>query len=202
MEKRRGSFGKERFGSWGSLLGWVGRGLFLLLFTGVALLLVWFGYLRYGPNLHQVTNGVYRSSQPLPETLPKIWAQLHFKTILNLRGAHPEEGWYRFERKFAAEHQIELIDFPLPDREEVPPSTLWRIFSILKGAPKPVLIHCKAGADRTGLVSAVWLAVEGNRSAGEMLSIKYGHFPYLGSKTSAMDRSFQLFLHSLPPKKP
>jgi protein tyrosine/serine phosphatase len=69
-----------------------------------------------------------------------------------------------------------------------------KIVQIMKDAPKPLLIHCKAGADRTSLASALYLhAVQNDRDAEKQISIIYGHFPWLGSKTGAMDRSFEKY---------
>ena len=68
-----------------------------------------------------------------------------------------------------------------------------KLINIVKNAKKPILIHCKAGADRTGLVSALYLYSIGDKNALKMLSLKYGHFPYLFSPTSAMDESFKLY---------
>jgi protein tyrosine/serine phosphatase len=67
------------------------------------------------------------------------------------------------------------------------------LISLLRQAPKPVLIHCLGGADRSGLVSALYLfAIEG-RSPGEAakeLSIWTGHVPLIRPKVTAMDNSF------------
>jgi len=48
----------------------------------------------------------------------------------------------------------------------------------MRDAPKPLLIHCKAGADRTGLASALYLGAlehQTRETAGWQLSILYGH---------------------------
>jgi hypothetical protein len=70
------------------------------------------------------------------------------------------------------------------------------ILKILRHAPKPILVHCKNGADRTGLVAAVYLAaikgVKLDEAAGQ-LSLYYGHFPWLISATGAMDESFRAY---------
>jgi protein tyrosine/serine phosphatase len=66
-----------------------------------------------------------------------------------------------------------------------------KLVDIVQNAKKPILIHCKAGADRTGLVSALYLYSIGDKNASRMLSLKYGHFPYLFSPTKAMDESFK-----------
>jgi undecaprenyl-diphosphatase len=70
------------------------------------------------------------------------------------------------------------------------------LLHIVETAPKPVLIHCNAGADRTGLVAALYQVEHGvaPAQAAKELSLHYGHFPYLWSKTDAMDRSFAVFV--------
>jgi protein tyrosine/serine phosphatase len=65
----------------------------------------------------------------------------------------------------------------------------------MRDAPKPILIHCQAGADRTGLVSVLYLqqiAGIDEETAEEQLSVRFGHIgiPYLSS-TFAMDRSWE-----------
>ena len=79
-----------------------------------------------------------------------------------------------------------------------------KVIGIITNAPKPILIHCRAGSDRTGLISAVYLYVVAHKSykkAADQLSIKYGHFPYLGNDTIAMDKSFNNYVSYLTNKK-
>jgi protein tyrosine/serine phosphatase len=64
-----------------------------------------------------------------------------------------------------------------------------------------VLIHCQSGADRTGLVAAIYeyaVAARPAEEAEEQLSLRYGHVPYLWSRTGAMDRSFEIFVRQKP----
>jgi hypothetical protein len=60
-------------------------------------------------------------------------------------------------------------------------------------AEPALLVHCRNGADRSGLVSAIYLAeIQGvavDEAIGQ-LSLYYGHFPWLISETGAMDESF------------
>ena len=69
--------------------------------------------------------------------------------------------------------------------------TIDQLISIFKVAPRPILIHCKAGSDRPGLVAAIWKVIVDGESKGlaaEQLSIRYGHLPF-GAAT-AMDDFF------------
>lgn len=79
--------------------------------------------------------------------------------------------------------------------EELTPQRADEIVAILKNAPKPILIHCKAGADRTGLVSLLYstrIAGLPEESSEWQLSWLYGHIgvPVLSS-TFAMDQSWE-----------
>jgi protein tyrosine/serine phosphatase len=153
----------------------------------------WIGYLRYSGNFYKIAPGVYRSAQPYSFNLPKYYEKYHIKTILNLRGAKPGKKWYEYEKNFCKEHNITLIDFKISDKKVQSLKTMKKILNIIKTSKKPILIHCRAGADRTGLASALYLYSLGDQNASKMLSIKYGHFPYLGSPTKAMDESFERF---------
>ncbi|GAB6045511.1 dual specificity protein phosphatase family protein [Caminibacter profundus] len=166
----------------------------LVTFLYVILVFVafWIGYLRYSGNFHKVIDGVYRSAQLYEFNMPFIYEKYHFKTILNLRGAKPNKEWYRYEKNFCKEHNITLIDFKISDKQVQSIETMQKIVDIIKNSKKPILIHCKAGADRTGLASALYLDYLG-KDGKSMLSLKYGHFPYLGSPTKAMDESFRIW---------
>ena len=74
--------------------------------------------------------------------------------------------------------------------------TLETILAMMRQAPKPLVIHCRSGADRSGLIAALYLfTIEGKRAetAAQQLSLFYGHFPYLWSRSGAMDHSFWLY---------
>jgi len=70
----------------------------------------------------------------------------------------------------------------------------------MKGAQKPILIHCREGADRTGLASALYLAAikkAGEAVAEGQLSIRYGHISLPFIPEYAMDRAFETLEPSL-----
>ena len=65
----------------------------------------------------------------------------------------------------------------------------------------PILIHCKSGADRAGLVSALIMLLEGRsvRQAMKQLSWKYGHFKH--SRTGILDAFFMLYAQQTQEKQ-
>ncbi len=156
------------------------------------------GALIYTDNFHTVSNGVlYRSAEMSREEFEAAIRRHGIRSILNLRGAHPGEAWYDEEIQAARDTGVAHYDYPLSARREVGAAKIAALLEILRKAPKPLLIHCKSGADRAGLVSALFrFAIEGAspEEADRQLSLLYGHFPYLTSRTVAMDESYWAYV--------
>jgi protein tyrosine/serine phosphatase len=160
----------------------------LVSFIPAAYYLIIFG----NGNFHAVTPGeAYRCAQPDYGRLEYYLNTYGIRSIINLRGRNPGDKWYRDEIKFSAANGIKHYDIALSASAEPTARQMHELLEIFRTAPRPVLIHCMSGSDRSGLVSAMWkVAVDGQpRSvADEQLSIRFGHIP-VGSTTS-MDRAF------------
>jgi protein tyrosine/serine phosphatase len=156
------------------------------------------GVLFYTGNIHAVSEGeLYRSAQLDKDEFAAAIRQYGIRSILNLRGAHPGEAWYDDEVAAANEAGVTHYDVALSARRQPNEAQIKAVLRVLREAPKPLLVHCKSGADRSGLVSALFRLVEENATpeeADRQLSLVYGHFPYLTSKTVAMDESFWAFV--------
>ncbi len=161
---------------------------------------------RFIQNVHEVVPGkVFRSAQLGRERLTQLIDQHGIRSVLNLRGASPGEAWYDDERATAHQNNVEHIDFALSSKREVPPEQADELIRIMRAAPKPLLIHCWAGADRTGLASALYLYALDDKSAEEAaraLAMKYHHFSF--TSAGAMDRSFANYVEaqSVPDRGP
>jgi protein tyrosine/serine phosphatase len=145
-------------------------------------------------NLHVVVPGaLYRSAQPTPRRIADYHDRYGIRTIINLRGANVGQRWYDDEVRAAAINGIVLLDFPLSANEELTAVQLDQLIAALAAAAKPILIHCESGMDRTGLVSAIYLAAIAGRdedAAETQMSILLWRLPIPWSETEAMDRSF------------
>lgn len=156
------------------------------------------GAVIYEGNFHAVDAGViYRSAQPGPAELARYNRDHGIKSVLNLRGAHPGEGWY--DREVGASQGLGMahFDYALSAKRFVTASQIADLLKIIRQAPKPLLVHCQSGSDRAGLVSALYrVAIAGDvpQAAGRELSLVFGHFPYLTSRSGAMDASFDAFV--------
>lgn len=149
-------------------------------------------------NFHTVVPGqVYRSSRMSPAALTATLEQHGIKSVFSLIGPSLAES--------NAVRQVggSYFDISLSDRHEVTDAQMEQMVAVLRAAPKPLLIHCKAGADRTGLAAALFhYAVEGQpaEKADDGLTLFYGHIPsWMGFATSAMDRSFWRYVREHPP---
>jgi tyrosine-protein phosphatase SIW14 len=118
------------------------------------------------PNLYRFTDSLYRSAQPDLLRLDS----LGFQAVLNLRFGHADQapavsGLQR--------HQIRMYPIFLQKRK------LLRALKYLDTAPKPLLVHCKHGADRTGAVVALYRIIYQHWSKKDALKeMKRGGYGY------------------------
>lgn len=142
-----------------------------------------------------VPGEVYRSNQPTAERISTYAARYDIRTIVNLRGRDEGAAWYRDEVATAKRLGLKLIDFPMQADQRLDAQAAAELVTLLRDAPRPILIHCRSGADRTGLASVIYLArIAGvdEKVAERQLSVRYGHIGIpLFSPTYAMDESWE-----------
>ncbi len=127
-------------------------------------------------NFYQVAPGVYRSNHPTRKRLEQM-KSAGIQTILNLRGANAN-GHYLAEEEYCRELQLNLHSIELYARSLVPRDRLIELIGLFRTLDRPFVMHCKSGADRAGLASAIYqLAIEGKpvSEARKMLSWRYMH---------------------------
>lgn len=129
-----------------------------------------------GPNLADVGPGLSRSNQPDFRRLEAFKAA-GGQTVLSLRGPAPlpcstvEEAWCRkLGLTFKAIHM---------EAKTAPPRlAVLDLISVFETAARPMLVHCRSGADRTGLAAAVYKLHFDGASVAEaqkQLSFRYFH---------------------------
>ncbi len=156
-----------------------------------------YGSVQYDGNVHVVEPGqVVRSAQLDGQRLDEIARRYGIHSVLNLRGNNAGKPWYEDEMRTSRADGLAHFDYAISAEHDVTPKQMAELLRLVAAAPKPLLIHCNAGADRTGLVSALYEVSRGVPpvEAAQQLSLRFGHVPYLWSKTSAMDRSFAVFV--------
>lgn len=132
------------------------------------------------PNLHKVSDGLYRSAQPTAEGMQGL-KKMGIKTVLNLRLLHSDRDEIG-TTGLAYEHvQVEAWD---ADEDEVV-----RFLQIVTDPERaPVLVHCKHGSDRTGMMCAIYrVAVCGWSKEDAVEEMAEGGFGFHGIWDNLLD---------------
>lgn len=103
----------------------------------------------------------YRSGQMLGAQLAEKIRRHQVRTVINLRGTHPQEEWYRDEVAVCAAFGVEHHDLEWSMKELPAPESLAAFVTWCKQSEKPVLVHCQGGIHRAAVGSAVYLLTEG-----------------------------------------
>jgi protein tyrosine/serine phosphatase len=153
------------------------------------------GIMQLTGNFHPVIAAtLYRSAQPSAAEIRRYHAVYGIRTIVNLRGEHDRASWYEAEATEAKRLGITLVNFEMSAGQQLTQDRAAKLVAILKHAEKPILIHCKGGADRSGLASALYLAAvakQGEQAAESQISIRYGHISLPFAPAYAMDLTFE-----------
>ncbi|HWL82004.1 MAG TPA: dual specificity protein phosphatase family protein [Roseomonas sp.] len=138
---------------------------------------------------------LYRSNHPSPWQMRAAVKRFGIRTIINLRGHREACGSDALGRATAAELGLEHIDAPLESRGAPHKDRLQRLAGIFGRVPEPILLHCKSGADRTGLAAGLWLMLQDRpvEEAMHQLSWRYGHVA--ASRTGILDAFFHEYAH-------
>jgi protein tyrosine/serine phosphatase len=126
------------------------------------------------PNLHRVSDTVYRSAQPDRKGFKNL-AAIGIKTVINLRLLHGDSA--KIQGTSLKEIRVKMTW--LPEMGE-----LIQVLRILaNGRGGPYLVHCQNGADRTGITIALYrMVVQGwnCEDAIREMAYGYGSFPMSG----------------------
>ncbi|MFW5832565.1 MAG: fused DSP-PTPase phosphatase/NAD kinase-like protein [Pseudomonadota bacterium] len=146
------------------------------------------------PNWGEVAPGVYRSSQPSPGQLRRAHAK-GIRTVLNLR-AERDCGAFVLQEAACAELGMDLVNVQVRSRDVPSKALIGDLDRLFATLPRPLLMHCKSGADRTGIVGALYLILHEGRPVEEavrsQLSWRWGHVRH--AKTGMLDFFFESYL--------
>ena len=145
-------------------------------------------------SLYQISNNVYRCNQPFPWQIIADQKKRGIKTVVNLRGIRHCSSYY-LEKETCENNNIKLINFPVTSRDTPKIETILAAKKLFKEIEYPIVMHCKSGADRAGLMSALYLILNQNvpvDKAKNQLSFKYLHLKH--AKTGILDAFFENYL--------
>lgn len=107
-------------------------------------------------NFYRISDDLYRSEQPTPADIATL-KRFGIRTILSLRHYHTDS-------KAFGRAGIETLQYHM-DAGSLSVPQLIDVLRLIRAAPKPILVHCWHGSDRTGFVIAGYRMVFMNWSA-------------------------------------
>ena len=144
-------------------------------------------------NAHPIGGKAWRSAQPAPHQIGAL-ADKGIKTIVNLRGERLC-GSYWLEQTACERYGIRLVNFQVRSRAAPSREELRGARELFERIEYPILMHCKSGADRAGLMSVLYCFLKEGvplQQAVEQLSFRYGHFRQ--AETGVLDAFFERYL--------
>jgi protein tyrosine/serine phosphatase len=123
------------------------------------------------PNLHQITPALYRSEQPTALGFRNL-EQLGIRTVINLRAFNSDDDEVRGTG--LRTERVKILTWNVDDAHVVD------VMRMLRNPENgPFLIHCQHGADRTGLMSAMYRILEQGWTADDALAeLRDGGYGY------------------------
>jgi len=106
------------------------------------------------PNFHILSSGVMRGAQPTGRGFKTLRKDYNVRTVFSLRNdvKHNKE-----ERKIVERLGMRFINIPMSGSEEQSAEKINQCLAIMNNkANQPIFVHCMAGKDRTGLISAAY----------------------------------------------
>lgn len=145
------------------------------------------------PNRHKIGEGAWRAAQPLPHQIAYA-SRLGIKTVVNLRG-QLDTATYAYEREACRRAGLKLVDFRVRSRTAPEIEELHGARELFRSVEYPILMHCKSGADRVGLMSVLYQHVHLGRPMSEaikQLSLRFGHIKQ--ANTGIIDYFFERYM--------
>lgn len=152
-------------------------------------------FFRLFYNLRSHVGGIlYRSAHPMPYQIRAAKAA-GIKSIINLRGIEPHLGSNVLEWETCKATGMTIVHMPVGSREAPYRESILGLDKLFDTLPQPILAHCKSGADRAGLASALYLLLKQNAPYDEAIKQmefwRHGHVKQ--AKTGVLDHFFETY---------
>jgi len=103
------------------------------------------------PNFHLVTTNLYRGAQPTAEGMTEL-KKLGVRTVINLRSFHSDKDE-------ASNTGLKLVRFTTQPWDSDDKDVIAFLKVMADTNNLPAMVHCQRGADRTGLMCAMYRVV-------------------------------------------
>lgn len=110
------------------------------------------GDIKLPKNFHQVNDRLYRSAQPDKDEFTTL-KNKGVKTVINLRNTDDKA---EDEKKLVESLGLRYFNVPFERHGSPTDEQIEKVLSIIENSEGVVLVHCKYGSDRTGVVVAIY----------------------------------------------
>jgi len=131
-------------------------------------------------NFHWVVPGeAARAMQAWAGGLSPFLKRRGIRAIINLRGRNQDLSWWQKETAIAKRAGIAHFDAMLDSRKLPTQAMLAQLIQSFDMAPRPFLLKCSGGQDRTSFAAALYLIHRDGWSAMPAAQTQFDRFPYL-----------------------
>ena len=131
-------------------------------------------------NFHWVVPGeAARAMQDWAGGLGAFLRRRGVRAIINLRGRNQDLSWWKKETAIAKASGIAHFDAMLDSRKLPTREMLERLIESFDAAPRPFMLKCSGGQDRTSFAAALYLIHRDGWSAMQSARAQFARFPYL-----------------------
>lgn len=114
------------------------------------------GELQGVTNFQVIEQDMYRSGRPAVAQLEMLAESFNIRTILSLETYALDKKYEKQAKEAAEDIGIEVINVPISPVGHLDKAAVKKALEALKTLPRPILIHCYRGAERTGIVVAAY----------------------------------------------
>jgi hypothetical protein len=131
-------------------------------------------------NFHWVIPGeAARAMQAWAGGLGPFLKRRQIRAIINLRGRNEDLSWWKQETAIAKAGGITHLDAMLDSRKLPTRAMLERLIESFDTAPRPFMLKCSGGQDRTSFAAALYLIHRDGWPAMTAARAQFSRFPYL-----------------------
>jgi hypothetical protein len=145
-------------------------------------------------NFHWVVRGeAARAAQAYAGFLGAFLRAHGIRAMLNLRGSNPDHGWWRYETRICRERQVVHREVKFNSRQLPTQGMLVDLLNAFDAVPRPFLLKCSGGQDRTSLAAALYLLHREGWRGYDTAEKQFAPWPYL-HRPQGKQRWLKLFL--------
>jgi hypothetical protein len=131
-------------------------------------------------NFHWVVPGeAARFMQPWAGGLRSFLERRGIRSLINLRGRNADLGWWKHETGTTEAAGIAHLDAMLDSRKIPTREMLLRLMECFDTGPRPFLLKCSGGQDRTSFAAALYIIHRDGWGAMARAKKQFACFPYL-----------------------